>query len=108
MRVPRSRDHWLRVVWKSPTEMELWAPNRAEIGRKLSEAEGIRIELKYCGDNPRERAAQVEYQAAFRKWMQHTTAWAEKRKRDPANPGPRPKRPVEPTYSPDSCENVVS
>ncbi len=31
MRVPRSRDQWPRVIWKSPTTMELWAPNRAEI-----------------------------------------------------------------------------
>lgn len=103
MRVPRSRDHWPRIVWKSETEMELWAPNRAEIGKQLSELEGIRIELKYCGDNPQERAQMVEYQAAFKRWMQETTAWAEKRKADPSDPTPRPKRPVEPRYSSDSC-----
>jgi hypothetical protein len=106
MRVPRSRDHWPRVIWISPTEMQLWAPNRAEIGKQLSEFEGIRIELKYCGDNPQERAQVVEYQAAFKKWMQDTTAWAERRKVDPSDPTPRPKRPVEPRYSSDSCENI--
>jgi len=88
--------------------MELWAPNRAHILKQLSELEDIRIELKYCGDNPAERAQMAQYQAAFRKWMQDTTAWVEKRKRDPTDQTPRPKRPVEPTYSSDSCANVGS
>jgi len=108
MAVPRSRDQWPRVVWRGDNAMELWAPNRAHILKQLSELEDIRIELKYCGDNPAERAQMAQYQAAFRKWMQDTTAWVEKRKRDPTDQTPRPKRPVEPTYSSDSCANVGS
>lgn len=109
MAVPRSRDQWPRVIWKSDTAMELWAPNRAHIVKPAPATfEDIRIELKYCGDNPAERAQVVEYQEAFRKWMQDTTAWVERRKQDPQDPTPRPKRPVEPSYSSDSCANVGS
>ena len=106
MRVPRSRDHWPRVIWKSASTMELWAPNRAEIGLSLAQFDDVHIELKYCGDNPEERAAVAAYQAAFKKWMQDTTAWVQRRKADPNFKDPRPQRPMEPTYSSDSCANV--
>jgi hypothetical protein len=108
MAVPRSRDQWPRIIWKGPNAMELWAPNRAHIVKQLPAFEDIQIELKYCGDNPAERAQVVEYQAAFKKWMQDTTAWVEKRKSNPEDPTPRPRRPVEPNYSSDSCANVGS
>jgi len=106
MRVPRSRDLWPRVIWKSPTSMELWAPNRAEILAQESQVEGVQIQLKYCGDNPAERAQVGEYQMALKQWMKDTTEWAQKRKQDPNFSEPRPKRPVEPTYSSDSCAGV--
>jgi hypothetical protein len=106
MRVPRSRDLWPRVIWKSPTLMEIWAPNRAEIMAQQSGFEGVQIQLKYCGDNPAERAQVGEYQAALKQWMKDTTEWVQKKKQDPGFSEPRPKRPVEPTYSPDSCANV--
>lgn len=106
MAVPRSRDQWPRVIWKDDTAMEVWAPNRAHIVKQLPTLEGIRIELKYCGDNPEERAQKVAYQEAFKKWMQDTTAWVERRKLDPQDKTPRPQRPSEPSYSSDSCANV--
>ena len=106
MRVPRSRDLWPRVIWKGPTTMELWAPNRAEIMAQEAQFEGVQIQLRYCGDNPAERAQVVEYQAALKQWMKDTTEWAQKRKQDPAFNEPRPKRPVEPSYSSDSCASV--
>ena len=106
MRVPRSRDLWPRVIWKGPTLMELWAPNRAEILAQVPEFEGVQIQLKYCGDNPAERAQVGEYQAAMKQWMKDTTDWAQKKKQDPGFNEPRPKRPVEPTYSSDSCASV--
>lgn len=106
MRVPRSRDLWPRVIWKGPATMEIWAPNRADILARESQFDGVRIELQYCGDNPAERAQMAEYQAAFKQWMKDTTEWAQKRKQDPAFSEPRPKRPVEPRYSSDSCANV--
>src|SRR3954463_11762821 len=93
MRVPRSRDLWPRVIWKSPTTMELWAPNRAEILAQESQFEGVQIQLKYCGDNAAERAQVSEYQAALKQWMKDTTEWAQKRKQDPSFSEPRPKRP---------------
>jgi hypothetical protein len=106
MRVPRSRDLWPRVIWKGPATMELWAPNRAEILAQESQFEGVQIQLRYCGDNPAERAQVGEYQAALKRWMKDTTDWAQKRKQDPAFNEPRPKRPTEPTYSSDSCAGV--
>jgi hypothetical protein len=106
MRVPRSRDQWPRVIWKSPTVMELWAPNRADIMAQESGFDGVQIQLRYCGDNPAERAQVGEYQAALKQWMKDTTEWAQKKKQDPSFNEPRPKRPVEPTYSSDSCANV--
>jgi hypothetical protein len=86
--------------------MEVWAPNRADIMAKESSFDGVQIELRYCGDNPAERAQVAQYQAAFEQWKKDTTEWAQKRKQDPNFDAPRPKRPVEPTYSPDTCANV--
>lgn len=106
MRVPRSRDLWPRVIWKDPATMEIWAPNRGEIMAQQSQFDGVQVQLKYCGDNPAERAQVAEYQAAVKQWMKDTTEWAQKRKADPAFSEPRPKRPVEPNYSSDSCANV--
>ncbi|MEJ0036017.1 MAG: hypothetical protein WDO68_08025 [Gammaproteobacteria bacterium] len=106
MRVPRSRDLWPRVVWTGPMAMELWAPNRADIMAQESQFDGVRIQLKYCGDNPAERAQVAEYQTALKQWMKDTTEWARKRKQDPSFSEARPKRPAEPTYSSDSCANV--
>lgn len=106
MHVPRSRDQWPRVIWKGPTTMELWAPNRAQILVQEAQFEGVQIQLKYCGDNPAERAALVAYQDALKQWMKDTTEWAQKRKQDPSFSEARPKRPVEPTYSSDSCASV--
>jgi hypothetical protein len=106
MAVPRSRDQWPRIIWKDATAMEVWAPNRAHNQKQLPALEALRIELKYCGDNPAERAQVAAYQEAFKKWMQDTTAWVEQRKRNPQDQAPRPKRPSEPNYSSDSCANV--
>ena len=106
MRVPRSRDLWPRVIWKAPTVMELWAPNRAEIMGQASSFDGVQIQLRYCGDNPAERAQVGEYQAALKQWMKDTTEWAQKKKQDPGFNEPRPERPVEPTYSSDSCADA--
>ena len=106
MAVRRARDEWPRVLWKSATRIELWVPNRAVIGMQKTEAQGIHIELKYCGDNPQERAQLAQFQADFKQWMSDTTAWAQRKKLDPALAEPRPKRPVEPRFSPDTCANV--
>jgi hypothetical protein len=106
MTVPRSRDEWPKVLWKDAGLLELWVPNRAAIGMQKSESQGVRIELKYCGDNPQERAQVAEFQATFKKWMSDTTGWMERKKRDPNVSEPRPKRPIEPTYPPDTCGDI--
>jgi hypothetical protein len=106
MAVPRSRDRWPRIVWKDEKSLELWAPNRAHIVKPVQPFEDLRIELRYCGDNPGERAQMVAYQEAFQQWMKDTTEWVERRKRDPSDQTPRPKRPSEPSYSSDSCAGV--
>ncbi len=106
MYVPRSRDEWPKVLWKSSSQLELWVPNRSAIAMQKAESQGIQVQLKYCGDNPEERARVAEFQAAFKKWMSDTTGWVERKKRDPNLSEPRPKRPVEPTYSPDTCTDV--
>jgi hypothetical protein len=106
LRVPRSRELWPRVIWKSPTTMEVWVPNRAEIMAQQLQFDGVQIQLKYCGDNPAERAQKTDYEAAVKQWMKDTTGWAQKKKQDPQFSEPRPKRPVEPAYSSESCTNV--
>jgi hypothetical protein len=106
MAVRRSRDEWPKVLWKSATRLELWVPNRAAIGMQKTESQGIQIELKYCGDNPQERAQLAQFQSAFKQWMSDTTAWVQRRKLDPSLSEPKPKRPVEPRFSPDSCANI--
>ena len=106
MRVPRSRDEWPRVVWTSPTSMEVWAPNLAEIGLHVTDAGGVHVDLKYCGDNPTDRARRAEYQAALKQWMQDTTAWVQQKKTDPNSTTPRPKRPEEPVLTPSTCATM--
>ena len=106
MRVPRSRDEWPRVIWKSATSMEVWVPNLADVGLHVADAEGVHIELKYCGDNPAERARRAEYQAALKQWMKDTTAWMQQKKADPNSTAPRPKRPEEPALMTSTCAGV--
>src|SRR5262249_51022619 len=106
MRVPRSRDEWPRVVWKSATAMQVWVPNLAEISLHVADVEGVHVELKYCGDNPEERARREENQAALKEWMQDTTAWVQQKKRDPTFDAPRPKRPEEPVLAESTCAGV--
>jgi hypothetical protein len=87
--------------------MEVWVPNLAEIGAHVAEAEGVRIDLKYCGDNPEERAKRAEYQVALKQWMKDTTAWVQQKKNDPSNTAPRPKRPEEPRLTASTCSGLV-
>jgi hypothetical protein len=108
MRVPRSREEWPRVLWKSPTSMEVWVPNLAEVGLHVADAEGVHIDLKYCGDNPQERARRAEYQAALGQWMKDTTAWVQQKKADPSSTAPRPKRPEEPLLTASTCAGMSS
>jgi hypothetical protein len=106
MRVPRSRDEWPRVVWTSATSLEVWVPNLAEIGLHVADAEGLHIELKYCGDNPEERARRVQYQADLKQWMKDTTAWVQQKKSEPNSTAPRPKRPEEPRLTSSTCAGM--
>jgi len=106
MAVPRSRDEWPRIIWRSATSMEVWVPNLAEVGAQVAEPEGVHIDLKYCGDNPQERAQRAQYQAALKQWMKDTTAWVQQKKADPNATAPRPKRPEEPVLTPTTFAGV--
>lgn len=104
--VPRSRDEWPRVVWKGATSMEVWVPNLAEIILQPTDTESVHVDLKYCGDNPAERAKRTQYQAALKQWMKDTTAWLQQKKSEPNSTAPRPKRPEEPALTSSTCAGI--
>lgn len=103
MPVPRSREDWPRVRWLAATAVELRVPNLSEPSPPLAEHEGIRISLAYCGDNPDDREKQAAYKAAVKQWQKDVSAWAARRKQDPATAGERPPRPEEPSLRPGRC-----
>lgn len=105
MPVPRSRDDWARVRWLGPTALEVRVPNLAEPAPPDPEFAGIRITLAHCGDNPDDRARLAAYREAVKQWQKDVTAWAAKRKEDPASVGPRPDRPQEPRLDPGRCRD---
>jgi hypothetical protein len=103
--VPRSREDWPRPRWRNATTLEVWVPNLAKLlGEVARQVDGIDVELHYCQDNPADRQAVVDHQAALTRWMQETTAWARRRKETPGSEGPRPQRPQEPRIAPGRCD----
>jgi hypothetical protein len=94
--VPRSHDEWPRVVWRSATALEVWVPNLAHVVEVKPGFRDVTVTLKYCGDNPEDRARVAQYQTDFERWKKDTTAWVERRKADPEQAGARPVRPEEP------------
>lgn len=104
--VPRSRDQWPRAVWRSETLLEVWVPNLAHVLEVRPAWREVQVQLKYCGDDPAERAAVAQYQVDLKEWMAAVTRWNEARFLDPDKAGPRPVRPSEPDARPRACRDV--
>lgn len=103
--VPRSRDEWPRAIWRSETLLEVWVPNLAHVLEVKPGHEDVRVELKYCADDPEARQRVAQYQRDLKRWMEEVSAWAQERKRDPEGVGPRPKRPEEPRVPRRPCRD---
>lgn len=101
--VPRSRDDWPRVRWLSADALEIRVPNLAETSPPLTDYEGVRISLAYCGDNPDDRARLAAYKEGVKQWQKDVSAWVKRRKEDEASAGPRPPRPEEPRLPMGRC-----
>jgi hypothetical protein len=104
--VPRSRDEWPLAIWRGNTALEVWVPNLAHVVEQKPAFRDVQVTLKYCGDNPEDRARVAGYQEALKAWMRETTAWAERRKQDPQGAGPRPQRPEEPRAPVGRCDRA--
>jgi hypothetical protein len=102
MPVPRSRDDWPRVRWLAADAVELRVANLSEAPAPEPLHEDVHITLAYCGDNPDDRARLAGYKAAVLQWQKDVTAWASKRKQNPAA-GERPARPQEPRLPSGRC-----
>ena len=94
--VPRTREEWPRVVWRSERALEVWVPNFAQVLETVAAAGEVSVTLRYCGDDPQARARVAQYQLDLQQWMSAVTRWNELRQRDAAAAGPRPPRPDEP------------
>ena len=105
--VPRSRDEWPRAVWRDATTLEVWVPNLTEMLTLESSAQGVRVELKRCNDDPAAREQVAGYKQSFEQWKRDTTAWVERRKQDPTSAGPRPERPREPAVPIGRCDPSI-
>jgi hypothetical protein len=103
--VPRSRDQWPRAVWRSETLLEVWVPNLANVLEVRPAWRDVQVQLKYCGDDPAERAAVAQYQVDLKEWMAAVTRWNEARFLDAEAAGPRPVRPREPDAKPRACRD---
>lgn len=103
--VPRSREEWPQVVWRSDSALEVWVPNLAQVLETAPVAGGISITLRYCGDDPEARARVAQYQVDLQEWMAAVTRWNELRQRDAAAAGPRPPRPEQPKTASRPCRD---
>ena len=102
--VPRSRDEWPRVVWRSETSLEVWVPNFAHVLEVKPAFRDVTVALKYCADDPDARASVAQHQVDVKRWQETVTRWAALRKTDPEGVGPRPPRPVEPSVARRPCQ----
>lgn len=103
--VPRSRDEWPRVVWRGESTLEVWVPNLAQVLETATSWRGVKVELKYCGDDPAARELVARHQVELRQWMQAVTRWSELRNSDPEAAGVRPARPAEPRVARHGCRD---
>jgi hypothetical protein len=104
--VPRSREEWPRVVWRSESLLEVWVPNFAQVLESRALQDGVSIALKYCGDDPAARQRVQQHQVDLQQWMAAMSRWAETRKLDPEGAGERPKRPAEPRVTNRACRDA--
>lgn len=96
MTMPPKHNDWPRVTWPSAKKVIVRVPSSAEIGLQMAYFQGVEVDVHFCPGGPAERARWLEYGAAYRRWSKETTAWIEKKKRDPASVGPQPVRPAPP------------
>ncbi len=101
--VPRSRDEWPQAIWRGNSSLEVWVPNLAKVLEANSAYKDVAVTLKYCADDPGQRARVAQHQADIQLWMAAVTRWSELRKADPEGAGPRPPRPAEPDATPRAC-----
>jgi hypothetical protein len=102
--VPRSRDEWPKVVWRSETSLEVWVPNFAHVLEVKPVLRDVVVALKYCADDPVARASVAQYQVDVKRWMEAVTSWAKLHKADPDAAGERPPRPEEPRVTNQPCQ----
>jgi hypothetical protein len=103
--VPRSREEWPRVVWRTDSSLEVWVPNLAQVLETVPSRGDVSITLKYCADDPEARARVAQYQTDLQQWMAAVSRWNELRQRDAAAAGPRPARPEEPRGTSRPCRD---
>lgn len=101
--VPRSREEWPVAVWRSPSMLEVWVPNFAQVLETRAAHDGVTVALKYCHDDPEARARVAQHEVDMQQWMQAVTRWVEARNADPQAAGPRPPRPEEPRILRRAC-----
>lgn len=104
--VPRSREEWPQVVWRSQAALEVWVPNFAQVLETAPAAGDVSITLRYCGDDPEARARVAQYQVDLQEWMTAVTRWNELRQRDAAAAGVRPPRPEQPKVNNRPCRDA--
>lgn len=103
--VPPSREQWPRAIWRGESRLELWVPNLANVLEVKPAAGEVQVVLRYCGDDPEQRARVARYPEQLQQWMDAVSRWAELRKQDPEKAGPRPVRPAEPRETARACRD---
>jgi hypothetical protein len=103
--VPRSREEWPRAHWRSETLLEIWVPNLANVLEVKPAFGAVQVALRYCGDDPEQRARVARYPQDLKRWQEEVSRWAELRQKDPEGAGPRPQRPAEPRETARPCRD---
>lgn len=98
---PADRPH---IRWVSPAKLAITVATGSTFGLRVAEYQGIQVDVNYCPDDPKLNQDMLEWRARYRKWIQDTTVWTEKKNADPMFRDPKPALPP-PPERPSSCES---
>lgn len=94
--LPSRIEDFPRVSWLSPGKIKVVVAAGTVFGVRTAEYQGIQVEVVYCPEDPVVDKALKDWQAAYQRWLDETTAWNKRKKVNPALAEPKPIMPQPP------------